>query len=164
MILWDHVTYKTCFISTCTRSMDTKYGKVVTYHEVLPFTSSYDHLHKCSWEVMWQIKYVLSPLQKTNKHQTRQGVILPWQATPLKSQDHLITWNNVRSNYNFLASKLGKEMTSMRRFRAQTPKSPLTSYSSSLFPSHCCLWTDWQKFFRIVFVNCYSGHVWPVPD
>ena len=98
MILWDHVTYKTCFISTCTRSMDTKYGKVVTYHEVLPFISSYDHLHKCSWEVMWQIKYVLSPLQKTNKHQTRQGVILPWQATPLKSQDHLITWNNVRSN------------------------------------------------------------------
>ena len=36
MVLRGHVTNQICYISTCTRTMDTKQGKVATYCEGLP--------------------------------------------------------------------------------------------------------------------------------
>ena len=54
VVLWDHATYYICYISTCTRPMDTNYGKVVTYCEELP------PITILSREVKWQIKIIKS--------------------------------------------------------------------------------------------------------
>ena len=62
VFLWGHVTYQICCISTPTRPMDTKYGKLVTYHEGLQLIKSHDHLNKWFCEVTWQIRYIISPV------------------------------------------------------------------------------------------------------
>ena len=50
------------YISTCTRPIANKYGKVVIYCKGLPSTKSNDLLNKWSREVKWQIEYVISLL------------------------------------------------------------------------------------------------------
>ena len=44
-------------------SMSTKLGRVVTYNEELPPKKSHDYLITWSFEVMWQMKKVISPLE-----------------------------------------------------------------------------------------------------
>ena len=49
------------FISTCTRSMATKNGNVVTYSQRFLPVYSHDFLSMCPCQVAWQIKNIISP-------------------------------------------------------------------------------------------------------
>ena len=51
-----------CSITTTTRPMATKLGKVVTYYKKLQPNKSQNLLNTWSREVTWQIKNILSPL------------------------------------------------------------------------------------------------------
>ena len=115
------------YISNCTRPMDTKHDNVVTYHErLLPIKSNY-HLNKWSCEVNEIQMKDISPLARTYEPHTRQGGDLLWQAVTLK-----VTWpfNHVANVWSpdnlkklfILALKLGRVITSVRRFRTQELK------------------------------------------
>ena len=54
----------------------------------------------------------------------------------------------ISSFTRLMATKLGRVLTSRRRFRMQTPKSPPTvCFPFSLLFSRRYVWTNWQKFF-----------------
>ena len=56
------VNYFSCCITTTTRPMATKRGKVVTYYKKLQPVKSHNLLNTWSHEVTWLIKNILSPL------------------------------------------------------------------------------------------------------
>ena len=54
MVLRGHVTNQICYISTCTRTMDTKQGKVATYCEGLPSINKKKKLKITLWPLfLW---------------------------------------------------------------------------------------------------------------
>ena len=57
-----HVAYSILYISTLTRPMATKHGKVATFHKGIPPINSHNYLNTCSHEVTRQIKNTISPL------------------------------------------------------------------------------------------------------
>ena len=60
MLLWDHVTYQTHYIFTCTRPMATKYGKVGNFYKGLPPINSYKFVLMWSHVKNW--KYHISTI------------------------------------------------------------------------------------------------------
>ena len=79
-VLWGHVTN---FI--CTRSMSTKYGKLVTYSEGLPFINSYNPVNMWTYHVTWQIKNIIYPLSQR-----------PWALSLLW------WWHTLRSSLSYI--------------------------------------------------------------
>ena len=73
------------FISTCTRPMVTKHGKVVTLREAIPPKHSHNHLNLCTREVTLQIK--TQYLHNTYVHKTYQGDDILWGVST-----HIFAW------------------------------------------------------------------------
>ena len=108
--------YIKCYIFNSIRSMGTKYGKTVAYHEGLPPIKSLDYLNKWSCEVTWQIKTFTLPEDMNMLFITMLSGDLPWKAFT-----HKVTWpfDHLKKLY-LLATKLGRVVISGRRFRTQT--------------------------------------------
>ena len=70
-------------ISNLTKSIASKFFRVVTYHKKLPPRNSHYPLMMCSFEVTWQIEYIIY-FQKNYHYQTRQDNDLPWVTLTLK--------------------------------------------------------------------------------
>ena len=62
VILRDNVTNEKHYISTIIMSLTTKRGRMVKCSEELPPMTSHNNLILWSFEVMWKVKHVLSPL------------------------------------------------------------------------------------------------------
>ena len=87
---------------------------------------------------------------------------------PLKLHDPLTTWSNnmihnilkklhILYHQTFMATKLGRVVTSDRKFIPQMTKSGVTSlYFSSVFLD------GWEKIFFQCFIYCSCKHMWPV--
>ena len=60
LILWGHATSKILYISTCTRPMATKHGKVTTYSEGLPPINSHNPLNEANpWRWTFKLKMII---------------------------------------------------------------------------------------------------------
>ena len=68
---------------TLQKSIASKFFRVVTYHKKLPPRNSHYPLMMCSFEVTWQIEYIIY-FQKNYHYQTRQDNDLPWVTLTLK--------------------------------------------------------------------------------
>ena len=118
------------YISTCTRSMATKHGKVVTVHEGRRPINSYNPLNSHNpplsqyltgwWHTVrnyhryickcpqWRdhvkshdkLNTLYFHLQKIYGHQTRQGAVLLWEAPTLKAISPIDDMTNVTSRDN----------------------------------------------------------------
>ena len=67
------------FISTCTRSMATKNGNVVTYCQGFLPAYSYVFLSMCPCQVAWQIKNIISPWPQWQWSPNLSGCQTMWQ-------------------------------------------------------------------------------------
>ena len=125
-----------------------KLGWIVTYHKRLLPIKSLDALFTWTYEITWQTKpIILSPTQSLLPSPN----LVEWWLTVVvrtyKAHDPLITWPEwchvtTWKIYFFtftrlMATKLGKVLTSRRRFSTQTLKSSPTS----------CLLDYWSRLF-----------------
>ena len=77
-------------ISTTTKPMATKFGRVVTYHERLPPIKSHDPLTKWPFEITWQTKIILSLLPECLRP---PNLVRLWNT--LRSSSYLTLWSRV---------------------------------------------------------------------
>ena len=73
MALRGHTTNEMCDISTFTRPVDTKHGKVMIYCEGRPPIKSHKPSKTWSHEVTWQIGKIISPLHKVYSNKNWLG-------------------------------------------------------------------------------------------
>ena len=93
VVLWDHTTKKSHFISTTTVPMATKLSRVVSYLQALQTIKLYHAFITWSCKATWQSKTIIIQLPQCLCHQFWKDGKLSWWTPTRKSNDPLIRWS-----------------------------------------------------------------------
>ena len=132
VVVRGRVTIWIFHISTCTRPIATKHGKVVIYQEGHPPINLHNTLNMRSRDVKWQIKNIVSPLS-----QYLWSPHLPlWWNTTRNSHTHKCTWPLKESVFKCyistcrrpLDTNLGRVLTYHERLPPLNSNDPLITW------------------------------------